>query len=219
MRNICDVEGCGEYVAGRGLCSKHYYRLRRTGSLADPTPEPIGERFWRQVDKAGDDECWLWSKGVHLGYGQFWVKELNRSMTAHRWVYENEVGPIPEGMVIDHKCHTEALAKGLCDGGECIHRRCVNPRHLSPENRGVNSNFGNGPAAKNARKTHCKNGHEFTPENTRMTTRGFRVCRACERAHQDAWAQTEAGKESRRKSQQKQNARRKAERAAKRQVP
>lgn len=43
---------------------------------------------------------------------------------------------------------------------------------------------------RNARKTHCKNGHEFTPENTRLalarTGRPTRVCIACKRAHSQA---------------------------------
>ena len=72
------------------------------------TPE---ERFWAKVDKTG--ECWLWTAATDRGYGFFF--NGTKMVPAHRWAYENSTGPIPEGMLIDHICHTKA---------------CVNPAHL-----------------------------------------------------------------------------------------
>lgn len=54
---------------------------------------------------------------------------------AHRWYYEQEHGPIQNGLELDHLCHNR---DANCPGNECIHRRCVNPLHLEavahPEN-------------------------------------------------------------------------------------
>ncbi len=62
------------------------------------------------------------------GYGQFYPGD-DVSIYAHRWIYEHATGPIPEGLVIDHRCHN---ADVTCPGGICEHRRCVNPAHLEP---------------------------------------------------------------------------------------
>jgi hypothetical protein len=35
----------------------------------------------------------------------------------------------------------------------------------------------------NTGKTHCKNGHEFTPENTRVSSQGYRTCKTCQKAY------------------------------------
>ena len=70
------------------------------------------DRFWSKVDQTGD--CWLWTGAlISSGYGSFYFN--GGSVLAHRFVYELKVGVIPDGMVIDHLCHT---------------RMCVNPDHL-----------------------------------------------------------------------------------------
>jgi hypothetical protein len=84
----------------------------------------------------------------------------------HRLTYEALVGEIPEGLVIDHLCRV---------------RECVNPDHLEVVPSRVNTLRGDGPTARNARKTHCVRGHEFTPENTRPRPEGGRRCRECRR--------------------------------------
>lgn len=126
------------------------------------------ERFWGKVEAGGEDECWLWTAGKSdRGYGQFWDGE--RKVRVHRFAYELLVGPIPTGMELDHLCRV-------------LH--CVNPKHLEPVVHCENVLRGNGTAAENARKTHCKNGHEFTPENTYLGLergRERRRCRTCDR--------------------------------------
>jgi hypothetical protein len=113
--------------------------------------------------------CWLWTGSRYTGgYGKFFA--FGRERAAHRVSYEFFVGPIPEGLALDHLCRV---------------RRCVNPDHLEPVT--YRENTLRSPvahAALNAAKTHCKHGHEFTPENTRITTGGRRSrrrCRECER--------------------------------------
>ncbi len=122
-------------------------------------------RFWSKVTLAGPDECWPWlSTHNHKGYGQFMVD--GKVKMAHRLAYEDRIGPIPPGLTLDHLCRNRA---------------CCNPAHLEPVSNRENILRGNGATARNARKTHCKNGHEFTPDNIYRSSTG-RECRTCRRA-------------------------------------
>ena len=116
------------------------------------------------------ETCWLWTGRIDRGgYGRYG----ENGGGAHRTSYEWFVGPIPDGLHIDHLCRV---------------RRCVNPDHLEPVTCRENLMRGEGIAVKNARKTHCKYGHPFTPEST-YNERGHRMCRECTRAyHQAYWA-------------------------------
>src|SRR5690625_1858229 len=71
----------------------------------------LPERFWAKVSRSG--ECWLWNAAKAAGYGRFVID--GRMQGAHRVSYAALVGPIPQGMQVDHKCWTRA---------------CVNPEHL-----------------------------------------------------------------------------------------
>lgn len=91
------------------------------------------------------------------------------------------VGPIPEGLSLDHLCR---------------HPWCVNPAHLDPVEHAENVRRGASgikAMARAALQTHCKHGHEFTPENTRISAQGSRVCRACQNQWQkEYYARTKA---------------------------
>lgn len=133
-------------------------------------------RFFDYVEVT--DSCWYWTSALHRGYGQFWSG--GKTVRAHRFSYELFIGPIPRGLTIEHRCHT----KSGCDGGvDCIHRRCVNPDHLELKTSVENALLGNGPAAVNKRKTHCKRGHLFTEATTRIRAdkAGARECKLCVR--------------------------------------
>jgi HNH endonuclease len=95
---------------------------------------------------------------------------------AHRAMWEFMVGPIPEGMTVEHACHTEDPS--CQEGTNCLHRRCVNIAHLELMPLGENISRQH---HRNAAKTHCKWGHEFTPENTYVTKSGGRQCITCRR--------------------------------------
>lgn len=131
---------------------------------------PVTERFWPKVDKRGPHECWPWKAGTTKGYGTLGVHPSDgfsrRQMYAHRlsWQFANGIS-VPAGMLVCHSCDNPL---------------CCNPRHLwigtiGDNNRDMNAK----KRSVYARLTHCKRGHEYTPENTRMY-RGGRRCRRCE---------------------------------------
>lgn len=124
------------------------------------------ERFWAKVDLDGPNGCWLWTAkktpGKHAGYGVFAITAHVQPM-AHRYAYELLVGPVPEGLVLDHLCRV---------------RNCVNPVHLEPvtQRENIMRQLNTGT------ETHCPHGHEFTPENTYVAPKGYRQCRECKTA-------------------------------------
>jgi len=142
-------------------------------------------RFWaktRTEDVGYETPCLTWTGAkTTLGYGT--IGWQGKKVYAHRLAYETLVGPIPEGLVIDHLCRNRA---------------CVNVNHLEPVTQGVNALRGVGVMALNARKTHCKRGHEFTPENTRISKAGNRNCITCLETRRDGWSAWNAKRQKRR---------------------
>jgi hypothetical protein len=132
----------------------------------------VEERFWAKVDRNGPvpeyaphlGPCWMWAGAPNRdgGYGTHRTK--TGRPVAHRYAYELLVGPIPDGLDLDHLCRV---------------RMCVNPEHLEPVTRLVNNRRGR--RNQNGFKTHCDRGHEFTPENTYRKPNGGRSCRECAR--------------------------------------
>lgn len=116
----------------------------------------IWDRFWNKVE-IGD--CWQWLAATNSrGYGHFW--DGTRLQYAHRFIWQELVGPIPEGLTIDHLCRN---------------KRCVNPDHLEVVEPTVN--WRRAPHA-NTRKQVCSRGHAFDEANTEIY-RGKRKCLAC----------------------------------------
>lgn len=106
--------------------------------------------------------CWEWQAARSQGYGKY-VQRTSRPkkyVGAHRFSYEFFVGPIPEGLQIDHLCRNRA---------------CVNPAHLEPVTNQENSRRG----AKGRLVTVCAQGHHYDEANTGYKKSGRRYCRAC----------------------------------------
>lgn len=107
------------------------------------------------------DDCWEWTGPLdNHGYAKAGV--YNKDIKVHRFVYEHFIGPIPEGLVLDHLC---------------FNKKCVRPAHLEPVTQRVNvqRHF--------ARQTHCRHGHLFDEANTYIHS-GRRKCRTCHRINE-----------------------------------
>lgn len=118
-------------------------------------------RFWARVSGGDVATCWLWmGYRNRTGYGKFQVG--GQSVLAHRYAFEAMRGTGAAELALDHLCRTRA---------------CVNPWHLEPVTQAENVRRG-----APARKSHCANGHEYSPENTYMRPakgEGRRDCRTC----------------------------------------
>jgi hypothetical protein len=124
----------------------------------------LPDRIADRIDAVGP--CWLWQGSTNpTGYGWVWADGKNHRV--HRYVYEQLVEPIPEGMTLDHLCRV---------------RHCTNPDHLEVVGRGAN--VLRSPitiTSIHARQTECVNGHTFDGVSS---TNGQRTCRACARENQ-----------------------------------
>ena len=115
--NICAIEECSRPRKARGWCSVHYGRWRKHGDPHFVTkqhhldPEDSFAYYTIPEPMTG---CMLWWGTVtHGGYGVLRIK--GKIQRAHRYSWERSVGPIPDGLFLDHTCHTPA---------------CVNVEHL-----------------------------------------------------------------------------------------
>lgn len=107
----------------------------------------------------GKYTCWRLPQVPHRsGY------VILRRAYAHRIFYARLVGPVPEGLQLDHLCRN---------------RWCVNPEHLEPVTLRTNVLRGISPTAINAKKHICAHGHELTYDNVYITPSGSRDCRKC----------------------------------------
>ncbi len=193
----CRAPGCHAPIGptgARGWCPRHYQRWRLHGDPLTVHPRggprrPPTELFWAKVNRdgpvpAGRPElgpCWLWTAATRGGFGAFNLPATDthprRRVEAHRFAYEQHVGPIPPGHELGHLCHAAEVER--CDGGpECPHRACVNPAHLVPVSQATTPR---GIAARHAAQTTCPQGHPYD----HVTRQGRRRCRRCMREQAD----------------------------------
>lgn len=117
------------------------------------------EQKFERIPIAG---CWIWT-GSGTRYGA--IRVNNKTLTAHRFLYERWVGPIPEGLEVLHSCDV-----GMC----------VNPAHLFLGTQGDNVTdmlLKGRHASQNM--TTCSKGHAWISENIFMNAQGRTTCRIC----------------------------------------
>lgn len=133
---------------------------------------PTQERIEARVEMEPFSGCWIWTGSYRIApqekrktlperrYPYLYIGR-KQYVAAHRASYELFVGPIPDGLTIDHLCRTTL---------------CVNPLHLEPVTMRENVLRGTSFAAQNAKKTHCLRGH---PYDKVRSGDGARYCSVC----------------------------------------
>lgn len=242
----CGLCSATRPIVGRGLCGACYQKATKDGILKSFARKNRTFDESLKIAQAHETEegCWPWPHTIWSGYPSG-LRGSGRNKGAHVVSWEAVNGPVPDGLTLDHLCHTNAEA---CAGGvECPHRRCVNPAHLEPvthqeqcrrkpDYRSPTCPSGHDRATNTTWTWHrdgyfyrqcracgrekqrvrtcpqcqelpeprpkdcphprrpftprssptCGNGHEYTPENTRLDKRGRRVCRRCHREKEAA---------------------------------
>lgn len=160
----CSIAGCESPRRTRGWCGKHYGRWLRHGD-----PEAVlrvkGDVLGQLARhfQIQPDGCWRWTGAKNeRGYGRVTIAKV--AAYAHRAAYTEAVGPIPDGLHLDHLCRNPS---------------CINPDHLEPVTPLENTRRGVGHGSE----THCPQGHPYAGENLYVHTdkRGYRrrTCRTC----------------------------------------
>lgn len=168
-KRTCSVDGCGRPVQCRGWCVKHYARWRRRGGdpaerLTGGSPvRSLADRMEQKIHRT--ETCWVWTGSLNPeGYGK--VYRDGTSALAHRAFYELHVGPVPEGLSLDHLCRNRA---------------CVRPSHLEPVTRGENSLRGEAPMIQVHRSGACARGHDRSIHGYFRPDGRYGSCRECRR--------------------------------------
>ena len=121
----------------------------KKATVSGPKPRPIEDRFFEKIqeeDRGYNTPCWIWLAYTdYQGYGQFMAVTAAKNpkgnwnviMAAHRWAYEHWVGPVPDGLELDHLCKVTS---------------CANPYHVEPTTRRENHMRGKAADGSNWRK-------------------------------------------------------------------
>lgn len=177
ITRVCRIEGCDRVPQkDQGRCSMHIKRMRAHGSYDPPHGArnvTITERIDLQVNKDGPlpearpelGPCWLWTGSLN-NKGYPLVTYQGKQRYAHRVMYVLHVGPIPDGLELDHLCQRPA---------------CIRPTHLEAVTHAINVQRGRASGLR----THCQRGHEYGVANFVVDRRGNRWCSICRAVRMD----------------------------------
>ena len=145
----CSVEDCEKPTRTRGWCNRHYQRWLKHGDPLATLAYRDGPEaaFLARTEPLVWSSCIIWTGGTNrYGYGQLRVN--GRQTFAHRYAWERVNGPIPDGLMIDHRC---------------FERSCVNVEHLRIATRYQNSQHRSGPTRRSSTGVRgvSKNGNRF----------------------------------------------------------
>lgn len=169
VRRTCEVGACPREIHNGALCNTHH-RIKLEGL-------PLAETVWaarRLANVKRDGDCLIWQGAPNnRGYGKVSVRNdpsaAGGDEAVHRWFYKRFVGPIPDGLVLDHLCRTPL---------------CVNVDHLEPVTQNENDRRGLFARGYGPLRTHCRNGHPWVRERLRVNRAGTiyptYVCKDCD---------------------------------------
>lgn len=169
MSRPCPVKGCKNTMQRGRYCGTHYTRLRKHGDVNYERPKvaPL-DRFHGHYRVDESTGCWVWKSALDsAGYGLFQIGQ--KTYRAHRWGYQQMVGPVAADLHMDHLCRNPP---------------CVNPEHLEPVTPRVNTIVrGMGANAIRHREAKCIAGHDVTGDNLYVPPSNptWRQCKECTR--------------------------------------
>ena len=176
----CSVDGCKRDKRVKGMCNRHYGNLARYGHAVPRRDWSVNDTLDDTGWDVTDSGCWEWRGARNeLGYGVLTlVRKGLESARVHRLVYERHNGPIPEGLVVRHKCDNPP---------------CSNPDHLELGTKADNTRdmMERGRHWRHGAE-ECLNGHPITdPSTYRIQKRSDRgdekVCLRCQRERHVRW--------------------------------
>lgn len=162
---LCQCD-CGRQHTVKSSIRLTQGNTKSCGCLRDP--QPVRDRLEANSCPEPNTGCWLWTGALDKdGYAKFTAKSGERKYwRGHIASYEEFIGPVPEGLELDHLCRTKS---------------CINPVHLEPVTGYENMRRGTAWTFRLA-ITHCPKGHEYDEQNTYRSESRHRQCRACHAA-------------------------------------